>query len=1083
MPKITLNPAQQEAVDYSGGPLLVLAGPGTGKTQLLASRVERILTDTDTDASEILCLTFTESGAENMRARLATKIGKEALKIQISTYHAFGTTILNDYQNFSPDYTRRFDAPLDNVSSFKIIKSLRDNLGGLDLLRTASVADLRDTISAVKSARLTPADLLKITEKNRDWSALVASEISPLFDELPKRSNLISAAPVYTAILAKILEHVSDKPLAFHVEPLTNDMARTLESALNSAEAENSVAPLTNWRKTYFEKAADDSWVLKGEIANKKLESLAHLMKDYEETLKKDNLYDYADMITESINVLKSDRAFRLSESERFQHILLDEFQDTNPAEFELVALLADYDQPDIMAVGDDDQAIYEFQGASASNLWDFQKHFNAKVINLNVNYRSYSEIVDTAKKVSAKITDSFSKTAGVEKNLIAHRGPGAVIERHEFLTPEEEYHFLSEKISRLVSSGVAQKDIAVIFPKHRYIAPFLPFLNSDPRLKVSYEKRENILEHPKIAQLLKLADFISDLSESRNASHRLLEILSFPFWQIPPLSAVKITTAAAESRVSALSELLKSDDPKLKSVATFLSDLVAVSFDAPLELFFDYLLGSVPLNGFRSPFLEFYAKNSDTYQTYELYENIAVLKEAVKSYQKSDSPRLKDLIIFIKDYADAGEILLNSSPYKESDDSLNLLTVHRSKGLEFTHVFLLSVDHYAWGKGKGNNNMLSLPKNVAIIRHTGITDDEQLRLLFVALTRARDTLTLTNSVSDYSGRQAARLEYLDELADGSDSSPLIPSKKITLHSAATDPAEKLSLILTSWSSSYTERTPELREFLKNRMKNYRLTATDLVSFIDLKNAGPLEFFRRKVLKAPAEPETESLLYGNLIHQTFEKVTKENLDDSAAIDFYKSAVVELPTDEKTRSLLLEKGAFSLESALASFGPTLRAKNSLAELNFSSEHILVGDVPLTGKIDHVGVDEATKTLEIYDFKTGKIKTGGWDSDLSLFKYKLQLLFYRELLLHSKKFANYKIGAGHIFFVTPDDQGRVSEKVLEFKDEDIALLRRLTTFVYREATTLDFLDDEALAVEPLRDKLPFTKLRDEILPGLS
>ena len=218
MPKITLNPAQQEAVDYSGGPLLVLAGPGTGKTQLLASRVERILTDTDTDASEILCLTFTESGAENMRARLATKIGKEALKIQISTYHAFGTTILNDYQNFSPDYTRRFDAPLDNVSSFKIIKSLRDNLGGLDLLRTASVADLRDTISAVKSARLTPADLLKITEKNRDWSALVASEISPLFDELPKRSNLISAAPVYTAILAKILEHVSDKPLAFHVE-------------------------------------------------------------------------------------------------------------------------------------------------------------------------------------------------------------------------------------------------------------------------------------------------------------------------------------------------------------------------------------------------------------------------------------------------------------------------------------------------------------------------------------------------------------------------------------------------------------------------------------------------------------------------------------------------------------------------------------------------------------------------------------------------------------------------------------------------------------------------------------------------
>ena len=117
-----LNAKQKEAVEYLEGPLLVLAGPGTGKTQLLSEKVAYILKSTDALPSNILCLTFTESGASNMRERLKSTIGNDATKININTYHAFGQDILAQYRNFAPDYDRKIDSAIDDVTKYKIIK-------------------------------------------------------------------------------------------------------------------------------------------------------------------------------------------------------------------------------------------------------------------------------------------------------------------------------------------------------------------------------------------------------------------------------------------------------------------------------------------------------------------------------------------------------------------------------------------------------------------------------------------------------------------------------------------------------------------------------------------------------------------------------------------------------------------------------------------------------------------------------------------------------------------------------------------------------------------------------------------------
>ena len=164
---IELNEEQKQAVEYLEGPLLVLAGPGTGKTQLLSKKVAYILENTDTNPENILCITFTESGAANMRERLASIIGKDAVKVHINTYHAFGREILAEYSNYSDKLARRFDEPIDDVLKFKIIKNIQSALDSSDILRGDNPADIADIINSAKSAGLTAKDLAKIAETNQ----------------------------------------------------------------------------------------------------------------------------------------------------------------------------------------------------------------------------------------------------------------------------------------------------------------------------------------------------------------------------------------------------------------------------------------------------------------------------------------------------------------------------------------------------------------------------------------------------------------------------------------------------------------------------------------------------------------------------------------------------------------------------------------------------------------------------------------------------------------------------------------------------------------------------------------------------
>src|SRR5574344_1790657 len=317
---MALNEEQRKAVEYLNGPLLVLAGPGTGKTQILSQKVAYILENTDTNPENILCLTFTDAGKENMRERLLSIVGGSANDVNIHTYHSFGSYILTQYKNYAENFDRNLDDAIDTVTQFKIIKSIQEKLPALDIIKNSNIPDILSTISDAKSSRLYFSDLKKIAETNLNDSAKINNEVS---------SILIHELPI-----------LKSQPNSVKYEYGLQNIYLPVAKVLEKYASKDSITPLTKWKDSNFEKDYNENYILSSRIANKKLLSISFIMESYDEYLRQNNLFDFADMIQQSIHFLKEDNGFRATLSERYQFILLDEFQDTNPSQFELVNLL-----------------------------------------------------------------------------------------------------------------------------------------------------------------------------------------------------------------------------------------------------------------------------------------------------------------------------------------------------------------------------------------------------------------------------------------------------------------------------------------------------------------------------------------------------------------------------------------------------------------------------------------------------------------------------------------------------------------------------------------------------------------------
>ncbi len=1074
MREIRLNEAQKTAVETIDGPLLVLAGPGTGKTQLLSARVAEILKRTDVNAHNILCLTFTESGAHNMRERLRTMIGDAAYDVHVSTYHAFGADLIKTYSEYFQTFGLersddiRMERPIDELSQIQIIESIISKLPFDSPLLSARyfVKSVVSTISDLKQNQFTPRSLREFASEN--LKAIDAAQ--PIIDEVVNDKGGISRKK------AEKLEQYAQ--LLDRLASLDSSLASQANDALAKAHFKTdelgSPTPLREWKDDWLHKNDQDQFTLTDRTRSEKLLALAGVFEKYQSALTEQGAYDFDDMILRANHGLQHNDELRFNVQEKYQYILLDEFQDTNPAQFSLVKTIADHPvhegRPNIMAVGDDDQAIFAFQGAHVGNMDEFLTSFrDVSVINLTVNYRSHADILHVAHNIAGQIEDRLHhRLDNIEKTLEAKASEMpeyASIERHEFTASASEYAWVAGKIDELISAGESPSEIAVLAPKHAILEDLVPFLKRRDT-PMHYEKREDILQTRIVSGLRLSAELVSALQTQNNAlaSELFPKVLSLPHWQIMPADIWKVNWQHANyDEKRSWAEIALEHAPTAKAVSFFL-ELAQVSDTQPLEITLDMLSGVVPLpSEAHSPLKEFYVSSAkraeDPLAYYEAVSHLSVIRSKLRDHQSATEKQLtlQDFVDLFIMYEAAESPLINSHPVATNENAVQLMTAYKSKGLEFAHVFILQAHDDVWGsKSRGDNNKLSLPPNLEHIRYVGGSEDERRRLFFVALTRAKHGLYITSHAQKDSGKATEPLKYLSE-SDGI--SHHLPEHAQSIQHNQQDAETVSKDIETLWSAPHTHIDADFKALLADRLASYKMSPTHLNSFIDLEYAGPEAFLLNTLLRFPQAPSVSGE-YGTAVHNSLEWYQNQlNEGKTPAVDDvikrYEYELSRRYMSSEDREHSLAKGRSHLRHYLTARADMFK-RPARAEVNFYSEGVTLGDAKLNGKIDRLEIDAENKTVRIVDYKTGK-PLSKWGSDMKSLKYRQQLYFYKFLIENSNTYRDYKTEEARLEFVEADAKGNIADALsVDFSDKEEQEMKSLIEVIWNLIQKLDLPD---------------------------
>lgn len=1037
-----LNRDQKEAVEHIDGPLLVIAGPGTGKTQLLSLRVANILTKTDTLPENILCLTFTESGALEMHHRLINIIGEDSYKVTVSTYHSFGSEIIRQYPGYFVGNINL--TPINKLKADTIIRELQKSLPFTsDLKYSQLVRPITKLISDTKQSLINPKDIITVAKDNLAFIQTASKLTKPLTNELA-RASFKSARN-----FEKLIIQTPKTKLPDNIEPLSSFWNSELEEAIATTMNTKKASSLSKWKSKYLVKDSSDQYIAEGEHLNKRLIDFSELMNKYQSILKQSNLYDFDDMIQMSIDAIKKNDELRFNLQEKYQYIMLDEYQDTNIAQAELVYLLtnnpASEGRPNIMAVGDDDQAIYAFQGAKHSNMLDFTKAYkDVKLITLKTNYRSTQDIINlsalTADQIKSRITKLL---ATVSKDFKSASDSNGQITNLKFTNETEQYSYLST----VLKSGYKNQRIGIIAPEHKYLERASAYLMAED-IPINYERRENILEDKSINQIITILRLLKAINEqdSRLCDVLFAIVLNYDFFELSTETVWQLSWRARDKNQPWLKLML--NQASTRKLALMFIKIAANALAYRYDFIIDQVIGlsDVVINDpkrliLRSPFMQFYTNKSDGFSA-ELFSNLTTLKEQFTDFNGDNMKPLmiSDLIDFINQLNSSDVRLVNNLNIGQTKANIELMSAHGAKGLEFDEVYLISFVNEVWGP-KTSRKRISLPDNLEYIRQAAEdTDDEILRLLYVALTRAKHKLTTLSYDFDLSSK------------------PTTPVKYLAISPEQVDSKIKPTMPLWQLEDQLTDIGPGLKELLKKRLESYALSATELNTFIDVRNSGPKAFLNSVLLKYRA-PVSAKVDYGTAIHNSLEWLQR-TFRTSGQLPSLKELLNIFDTMLQKRRLtpedfirLKEQGLNAL-SLYYSQNKNKLSKEDYSEYNFNREGIVIGGQRITGKIDKILVNKDSKTIEIVDYKTGK-GSKSWNSQPKLYLYKKQLYFYKLLAEKSPTFKGYRVKRAHLEFIQPDNINKpVYELALKYDEQEQKRLTKLIKAVSKHLEELDF-----------------------------
>lgn len=1081
-----LNDAQKQAVDTIEGPVMVVAGPGTGKTELLSVRVANILQKTDTLPENILCLTFTESGQAAMRERLVGIIGKDAYKVAIHTFHSFGSDIMSHNREYF--YRGALFEAADDLKQYEVLRGIFEELEFSNPLSSmmdgeyTHLSDAKTVISELKrSSALTSDELLAVIQQSEASLDAIEHILVPILSE---RVGKTTADKLRDA-LELVREHSDTTEALYEVTPLAHMIADSLEAMLEDTVTVHPTKPISAWKASWLERDTAKNLVFKDRKRLTKLKALSFIYFEYLNRMEKLGLFDYDDMIMQVVHAVEVYDDLKFNLQERYLYIMVDEFQDTNLAQLRILHSLTDNPvhegNPNILVVGDDDQAVYGFQGADISNILNFSDTYpRRKLVVLTENYRSYSTILETSRVVITQAGDRLEeRIPELDKRLSAHKNEAGNVEIWKAPSIDSERHEIIRRIQEAITKGADPSSIAVLSRRHADIQSLLPFFRS-AGIPVRYERQESVLDSAPILALEQVARVVLALSEGDHAKAQELlpELLAHPAWKLNPTDLWRLSLDAYTNRQNWMEVMATT--PQLRPIYEWLTTRAAQAATLALEPMVDVLMGRSEDEMTESPYFTYFFSNDALEQNPEAYleylNALRAVRSRLREYQAGAAHTLQSFITFI-DLHRRLDIGITVNRYSLASDipAVQLLTAHKSKGLEFEMVYVFNSVDSVWGQSaRSVSRSISYPANLPLAP-TGNTADERLRLFYVAMTRAKQQLVITYAENNDSDKPTLPADFLLQVE-----APTIETANQTLEN-------RIETAELAWYQPFVTPTEDLKALLAPQIERFRLSATSLNSFLDVSRGGPQHFLLNNLLHFPkTKPAPAS--YGTAVHSTMQLAhthlavagEQKPLEDS--LHDFEIALSKERLSTGDFQHYLQQGSEHIPAFFTS-GVLPISTSQKAEVSFSHQDVHVGEARITGSLDLIDIDKDARTLTVTDYKTGHPALS-WDkgddhTKLKLHKYRQQLIFYKILAENSTEYHNYTVTHGQLAFIEPTKAGENILLSLNLTNQDIERTTKLIQAVWKHIAALDLPDTSAYSSD-LKGVLAFEQdLIDETL----
>ncbi|MEZ4895368.1 MAG: ATP-dependent DNA helicase [Saprospiraceae bacterium] len=973
-----LNQQQRDAVDRIDGPVLVVAGPGTGKTQILALRIGNILQKTDTTPANILCLTYTEAGVFAMRQRLLEYIGPTAYQIQIHTFHSFGNRLIQQHRELFGAY--RDLQPASELELVTILRELIDQLENdhpLKRLRGDQYFDVPRLQHLFQHMK----------KENLDAPEFIA-EINDEIHRYREDPDSVSSRGVRAGQLKKeILKRIA-----------------SLETTIHAAG----------------------------------------LLPRYRIALLEHHRYDYEDMIQWVLQELKRNEALLASIQEQYLYVLVDEYQDTNGAQNAILETICPPElRPNLFVVGDDDQAIYRFQGANVENIMAFSALYKPSIVLLTGNYRSAQRILDAAGLFIEANAERLVHLLEIEKNLIAsginHQYPGLINILHFPNRVQEEIGILNE-IKRLRDEEqVPLSDIAVIYRNHKQVEDLIEVMEQN-LIPLSVKRKVNLLHLAIIRNLRTILTYLQEEFEQPfSREYLLFEIMHYSYFGIAPIDIARIAKFQKDH---------KEHPTSWREVIQNMELLQSCGVEQPEPIIrlaenLDRWMRGIQEETLQNLFEQILKEGRILQEVLLSSERLWLLQVLTSFFEFIKSEMVKQPTLSLGDFLDMiGKMDNHAIPLElvrviHAEEGVNFMTAHGAKGLEFGHVFVIGCSHTAWeGKSGGAWNQFRFPSSKTKEEKDHGLEDER-RLFYVAMTRAKKSLYLSYPAEDEKGNSVQKSQFLSELI------------------ASTGLQDQLKTVDAGAIQKYYTQLllPESRPFrlldhdwIDHQLRDLTISPTSLNKFLRC----PLTFYFEQILRVPTA-RTDRMGFGKAVHyalEHFHRHFKKDQSLESLLHFFLEGMERHQSHFTVKQF--EEQKFHGEQVLRGYyAARIDGWKQMDDwqVEYRIKQVELAGVPISGIIDKIEIDPGN--LRVVDYKTGRFYAAKLSppkqENESGGDYWRQIVFYK-LLLDQMPDYQHRMQEGIMDFVIPDNQGKFTMRTIKVTPDDEKTVTQQLTDAY-------------------------------------